>query len=85
MRPSLSVLAGLCLSALPGFGALAADLSDAPRARMARPLTVTRAAHACPPLPTVIAHGRRGIGEPGSFYAYWDWVGPPTCAVVIGR
>ncbi|MDB5643004.1 MAG: hypothetical protein JWN07_2321 [Hyphomicrobiales bacterium] len=85
MRASLPVLAGACLAALPVLagGALAADASA--RAPAARTLTVTRVASDCPPLPAVVARGRRGVGEPGSFYAYWDWVVPASCNVVIGR
>jgi opacity protein-like surface antigen len=80
----------LCLATLPCLlagAAQAADLDYAPGARVARPVMVTRVATAttCPPLPAIVARGRRGMGEPGSYYAKWDWRFFPTCNVVIGR
>jgi hypothetical protein len=82
MHRALVILAALpCLAA---SGAQAADYSYQARP-VARTLTVTRVAAICPPLPAVVARGRRGVGEPGSFYAYWEWAPPRTCDVVIGR
>jgi len=79
----------LLLATLPCLAAGVAGAADLEvvRARPAlRPVTVTRvAATTCPPLPAMVARGRRGMGEPGTFYAYWDWRFFRTCDVVIGR
>ncbi|MDB5544884.1 MAG: hypothetical protein JWO64_2033 [Hyphomicrobiales bacterium] len=88
MRRTFSGFAGLALAALPCFavdGAQAADVAYAAPRPAVRTLTVQRVAVNCPPLPAAVARGRRGVGEPGTFYAYWDW--EPVCVdhVVIGR
>jgi hypothetical protein len=83
MRTAFLLAATLGLTALPGLAAHAADLDD--RGPATRTLTVTRVVETCPPLPAVVKRGRRGVGEPGSFYAYWDWRPTHVCEVVIGR
>ena len=83
MRTAFLLAATVSLTALTGLAAQAADLDY--RGPATRTLTVTRVAEACPPLPTVVKRGRRGVGEPGSFYAYWDWRPTHVCEVVIGR
>ena len=80
----------LCLATLPCLlagAAQAADLTYYRHAQAVRPVTVTRVAAAttCPPLPAIVARFRRVIGEPGSYYAKWDWRFFPTCDVIIGR
>jgi hypothetical protein len=85
MRRAFSGLAGLSMAALPFLTFSGAQAADLTYAAPARTLTVQRVAADCPLLPTVVARGRRGVGEPGTFYAYWDWA--PVCPryVVIGR
>jgi hypothetical protein len=87
MRKTFSGMAGLVLAALPFFaldGARAADMAYAPR-HAVRTVTVQRVAATCPPLPVAVARGRRGMGEPGTFLAFWNF--EPVCVdhVVIGR
>lgn len=83
MRTAFLFLAALpCLAA---SGARAADVTVAPQKTSARMLNVAEVATSCPPVPAIVARGRRGMGEPGSFYAYWDWRFFKTCNVVIGR
>ena len=87
MRMTFSGMVGLAMAALPFFaldGAQAADMAYAPRPAV-RTLTVQRVAATCPPLPVAVAHGRRGMGEPGTFRAFWTF--EPVCVdhVVIGR
>lgn len=88
MRKTFLGLTGLAMAALPFLtltGAQAADVAYAAPRPAVRTLTVQRVAVNCPLLPVVAARGRRGVGEPGTFYAYWDW--EPVCVdhVVIGR
>ncbi len=85
MRKAFLVLAGAALTALPCLmsgGASAADLAE--RRAAVRHLTVTRVADVCP-LPAVVQRGHRGMGEPGSFVAYWEWRPTYRCDVVVGR
>lgn len=82
MRKPVLLLAALpCLAA----GAAAAADLDYVAPRQVRAVTVTHAALACPPVPAVAARGRRGMGEPGTFYAYWGWKIPYSCNFVFGR
>ena len=87
MRKTFSGMASLAMAALPCLtlnGAQAADMAYAPRHDV-RTLTVQRVAVTCPPLPVAVARGRRGMGEPGTFRAFWNF--EPVCVdhVVIGR
>jgi hypothetical protein len=68
------------LALLAAGSAQAADL-DYGRTHHARSLTVTPVAMVvdCTPIPTIVAPGRRGMGEPGTFYARWDYRLPPGC------
>ncbi len=83
MRTQLLALAALsCLAALTCLaapsGARAADYDG--RLHPIRPLIVTRVVFLdCQPRPTIVAPGRRGMGEPGTFYARWDWLVPEAC------
>lgn len=83
MRKAFAVSMGLAATALTLASAAAADLTRSRPA--ARPIVVSRIAAPCPPLPALTARGRRGVGEPGTFYGYWDWAPPRTCIVAIGR
>jgi hypothetical protein len=88
MRQTFLGLAGLAMAALPFIpldSAQAADVAYVAPRPAVRALTVQRVALNCPPLPVVSARGRRGVGEPGTFYAYWNFA--PVCVdhVVIGR
>ena len=48
-----------------------------------RPVTVTRVATVtdCQPRPTIVAPGRPGMGQPGTYLAIWDWRVPRVCQV----
>lgn len=85
MRTSLLLLAA-ALPCMTAGAAAGADLAVADRARAeyAVPLRAAAAA-ACPAIPMVVKRGRRGMGEPGSFYAWWDWRTPWACNMVFGR
>jgi hypothetical protein len=84
MKRALFLLAALpCLA---GSGAVAADLDGRVYSGRAPAVTVTRMAAAdCQPVPTMVAPGRRGMGEPGTFYAYWELRTPYYCSHVIDR
>jgi hypothetical protein len=48
-----------------------------------RQLTITRTAAVavdCSVRPVIVAPGRRGMGEPGTYYARWDFGVPAGCA-----
>ncbi len=88
MRKMFLGFTGLAMAALPFLaldGAQAADMAYTAPRHAVRTLTVQRVAVTCPPLPVAVARGRRGVGEPGTFYAYWQM--EPVCVdhVVIGR
>jgi hypothetical protein len=69
----------ITLALLSAGSAQAADLHYG-RGHHVDALTVTRVAVVdCTPIPTIVAPGRRGMGEPGTFYARWDYRVPRYC------
>lgn len=61
--------------------AQAADMGAPASQTSVRQLTVTRTAMVvdCSVRPLIVAPGRRGMGEPGTFYARWDYGVPAGC------
>lgn len=71
-----------CLITLALLGAGSAQAADLhyERGHHVHALTVTHVTVVdCTPIPTIVAPGRRGMGEPGTFYARWDYRVPRYC------
>lgn len=83
MTRSTVLAATAFIATLAAGSAFAADMGADARYPGARTLTVQRTAVAldCTPIPTIVAPGRRGMGEPGTYYARWDYRVPRACRI----
>ncbi|MBX9739266.1 MAG: hypothetical protein K2X62_04305 [Beijerinckiaceae bacterium] len=78
----MTMLKSVSLAAIAGLLAVTApQAADFEGRAASRPLTVTRVTTVvdCSLRPIIVAPGRRGMGEPGTYFARWEYGVPAGC------